>query len=308
GLDAESAEDNPLDLDEVPEELPPLDDEFSLEEELGPSGDNTPLGDELEIELGAGPREEDISLEGFGDDEDMDLDAMEEGDSAEPQEERSEFYAVPDVDLEDIELDTLDNLGDVSEGDAGGDVFYAADDVDLDNLELETLEKLDESPVMGGDLDDDDIDLSHMELDDMDGLGDLGEMDDEPPLASAASMAARDSRPEPPAQQARPERPASDVLELSPEQEPGMPPAKRSPLGLERELLLSVPRRVNVELGSVALKGTEILDLAYGSIVQLEQTVGEPVDLVMEGRKIARGEVVVINGRSLGVRILELQK
>jgi flagellar motor switch protein FliN/FliY len=61
-------------------------------------------------------------------------------------------------------------------------------------------------------------------------------------------------------------------------------------------------------MGSVTLNGQDLMRLAYGSVVQLNQTVGDPVELVLEGRTIARGEVVLINGRNLGVRIVSLQK
>jgi flagellar motor switch protein FliN len=85
----------------------------------------------------------------------------------------------------------------------------------------------------------------------------------------------------------------------------GREPSARS-VGIDRELLLSIPRKVNVEMGSVSLNGQEILQLSYGSIVQLDRMVGEPVDLVLEGRHIAQGEIVLINGKNLGVRILSL--
>jgi flagellar motor switch protein FliN len=73
-------------------------------------------------------------------------------------------------------------------------------------------------------------------------------------------------------------------------------------------VLLSIPRKVNVEMGSVTLNGRDLMKLAYGSVVQLSQTVGDPVELVLEGRTIAQGEIVLINGRNLGVRILSLRK
>jgi flagellar motor switch protein FliN/FliY len=61
-------------------------------------------------------------------------------------------------------------------------------------------------------------------------------------------------------------------------------------------------------MGSVSLVGKDIRGLAYGSVVQLNRTVGEPVDLLLDGRSIAQGEIVLINGKNLGVRILALNK
>jgi flagellar motor switch protein FliN len=73
-------------------------------------------------------------------------------------------------------------------------------------------------------------------------------------------------------------------------------------------VLLSIPHQVQVRMGSVSLLGQEILNLSHGSVVPLNRTVGEPVDLTLEGRTIAQGEIVVINGRNLGVRIVALSK
>jgi len=61
-------------------------------------------------------------------------------------------------------------------------------------------------------------------------------------------------------------------------------------------------------MGSVTLNGNDLMKLAYGSVVQLSHTVGDPVELVLEGQTIAQGEIVLINGRNLGVRILSLRK
>ena len=80
------------------------------------------------------------------------------------------------------------------------------------------------------------------------------------------------------------------------------------PAGISTEILLSIPHRVNVEMGSVAMNGKDILELDYGSVVPLDRGVGEPVSLVLEGKAIAQGEIVLINGKSLGVRIVAVSK
>ena len=90
------------------------------------------------------------------------------------------------------------------------------------------------------------------------------------------------------------------------EPRPAAPPAL--PVGISSEILLSIPHEVSVEMGSVTLNGKDILELNYGSVVQLNRTLGEPVDLVLEGRQIAQGEIVLINGKNLGVRILAVTK
>ena len=75
---------------------------------------------------------------------------------------------------------------------------------------------------------------------------------------------------------------------------------------ISKEILLSISHQVSVELGSVTLNGKELVDLTYGSVIPLERVVGEPVDLVLENKTIAQGEVVLINGKNLGVRIVAL--
>jgi flagellar motor switch/type III secretory pathway protein FliN len=77
---------------------------------------------------------------------------------------------------------------------------------------------------------------------------------------------------------------------------------------VSQDILLSIPHKISVQMGSVSLVGKDIRGLAYGSVVQLNRTVGEPVDLLLDGRSIAQGEIVLINGKNLGVRILALNK
>lgn len=62
---------------------------------------------------------------------------------------------------------------------------------------------------------------------------------------------------------------------------------------------------ISVELGRSRMKIKEILELNPGSVVQLDKLPEEPVELLVEGKPLARGEVVVVGDR-LGVRITEL--
>ncbi len=87
----------------------------------------------------------------------------------------------------------------------------------------------------------------------------------------------------------------------------GTPAAPRE-AAVSQDILLSIPHKISVQMGSVSLVGKDIRNLAYGSVVQLNRTVGEPVDLLLDGRSIAQGEIVLINGKNLGVRILALSK
>ncbi|MGD0060194.1 MAG: flagellar motor switch protein FliN [Verrucomicrobiia bacterium] len=70
-------------------------------------------------------------------------------------------------------------------------------------------------------------------------------------------------------------------------------------------LLLDVGVKVAVELGGCQMPMREVLQLAAGSVVQLDKASDAPVDLYVSGKLFARGEVVVVDGR-IGVRVTEL--
>lgn len=71
------------------------------------------------------------------------------------------------------------------------------------------------------------------------------------------------------------------------------------------EMLLDVELDVNIELGRTSLSIKRILELAPGSIVELDRMAGEPVDLMVNNKVVAKGEVVVVD-ESFGIRILSL--
>ena len=76
--------------------------------------------------------------------------------------------------------------------------------------------------------------------------------------------------------------------------------------GLEDlSLLLDVPVELAVEIGRTTMTIRETLELAPGAIVSLNRLAGEPVDLLVNGRPLARGEVVVID-EEFGLRITEI--
>ena len=67
-------------------------------------------------------------------------------------------------------------------------------------------------------------------------------------------------------------------------------------------LILDVPLNISVELGKTRKTIKEILELHQGAIIQLDKMAGEPVDMLVNGKLIAKGEVVVID-ESYGIRI-----
>ena len=70
-------------------------------------------------------------------------------------------------------------------------------------------------------------------------------------------------------------------------------------------LILDVPLQVTVELGRTKKRIRDILELSTGSIVELDKLAGEPVDILVNGKLLAKGEVVVID-ENFGVRITDI--
>lgn len=73
------------------------------------------------------------------------------------------------------------------------------------------------------------------------------------------------------------------------------------------DLIRSVPLEVSVEIGKASRKVKEILEFVPGTIIELDKQAGAPVDIIVNGQPIAKGDVVVI-GDNFGVRIVEILK
>lgn len=82
-----------------------------------------------------------------------------------------------------------------------------------------------------------------------------------------------------------------------------MNPTADKPANLD--LVLDVPVSLTIELGGCQLPMREVLQLNIGSVVQLDKQADAPVELSINGKLIARGEVVVIEDR-FGVKITEV--
>lgn len=73
------------------------------------------------------------------------------------------------------------------------------------------------------------------------------------------------------------------------------------------DLIMDVPLQVTVELGRTSKSIKEILEFAPGTIIELERIAGEPIDVLVNGKLVAKGEVVVIE-ESFGIRVTEIIK
>ncbi len=106
-----------------------------------------------------------------------------------------------------------------------------------------------------------------------------------------------------PAAEAAPEPAPAPVSEPSPPPAPA--PAEGQEVGKGLELMMDIPLEVSVELGEATMTLAEVLALGPGSVIELNRLPGEPLELLANGRLIARGEVVVLN-ESFGLRITEI--
>lgn len=69
--------------------------------------------------------------------------------------------------------------------------------------------------------------------------------------------------------------------------------------------ILEIPVKLSVEVGRTKINIRELLKLNHGSVVELERTAGEPLDVMVNGTLIAHGEVVVVNDK-FGIRLTDV--
>ncbi len=71
------------------------------------------------------------------------------------------------------------------------------------------------------------------------------------------------------------------------------------------QLILDIPLRVTVELGRTKMPVSELLNLTQGSVIELSKLAGEPMEVYVNEKLIARGEAVVVNEK-FGVRLTDI--
>ena len=161
------------------------------------------------------------------------------------------------------------------------------------------------------------------------------EMEEEPAIAEEPAPAAVEIPPAPaaapvqempaaapqapPPVQAAPVETRAPMVEQAPKQQVHATPYNYRPLGVDRtaaelgiddnnlELIMSVPIQITVELGKTKKKIKDIAELTVGNIVELNRQAGDQVDVVANGRLIAKGDVVVVDD-NYSVRITEIIK
>lgn len=151
---------------------------------------------------------------------------------------------------------------------------------------------------------------------------------DEAPAPAPAPAATPAPAPEPqaapapepqPQMQAQPQMAAQPMMAqpmMMPQQQVNVQPAQFGPFAGEYpvamqpeniDLIMDVPLEVTVELGRTHKSIQDILDFAPGTIIELNKIAGEPIDVLVNGKYVAKGEVVVIE-ESFGIRITEIIK
>ena len=71
------------------------------------------------------------------------------------------------------------------------------------------------------------------------------------------------------------------------------------------EFILDIPLEVSVELGRTKMMIKDLLHLGQGSVIELDKMAGEPIEILLNQKLVARGEVVVVNEK-FGVRLTDI--
>ena len=87
--------------------------------------------------------------------------------------------------------------------------------------------------------------------------------------------------------------------------EEGAPFSEQSVAPQNLDLVLDIPVRLSMEVGSTEVSIRNLLQLTKGSVVELSRMAGEPLDVLVNGTLVAHGEVVVVNDK-FGIRLLDV--
>lgn len=120
-----------------------------------------------------------------------------------------------------------------------------------------------------------------------------------------------------PADGAAPQKSASPLSEAFPELDAPAPQAgsvvaggsqAKPQAGRNIEAMLNVDLRVQVILGHARMPISQLLKLSRGSVIELDRQIGEPVDVVINDRLVARGDLVKLDDDRIGVTLTEIVK
>ncbi len=126
-------------------------------------------------------------------------------------------------------------------------------------------------------------------------------MSEEDRMAAEWAAALEESKPETASEVTAP----ADKVSAAPFASFSAAPAAGAANGHDLNMILDIPVQLTVELGRTRIPIKHILQLAQGSVVELEALAGEPMDVLVNGYLIAQGEVVVVNEK-FGIRLTDI--
>ncbi len=101
---------------------------------------------------------------------------------------------------------------------------------------------------------------------------------------------------------------AENIADLLSAEAPELENVEQAPAsggGDNLDLILDIPLRVTVELGRSRMVVSELLNLGQGSVIELNKLAGEPMEILVNDKLVARGEAVVVNEK-FGVRLTDI--
>src|ERR1044072_1831608 len=102
-----------------------------------------------------------------------------------------------------------------------------------------------------------------------------------------------------------PPRTPSTPASSAPASFPSLDGAAATPAPKNIDFILDIPMLVTVQVGSTKMVIRELLQLGQGSVIELEKLAGEPMEVLVNNKLVARGEVVVVNEK-LGIRLTDV--
>ncbi len=102
----------------------------------------------------------------------------------------------------------------------------------------------------------------------------------------------------------------SNDMNLTELNDPSGPVAESGPLRSPRDLeaVYDIPVTVSAVLGKATMQVSQLLKLGRGAVVELDRKLGESIDIYVNNRLVARGEVVMVDDNRLGVTMTEIVK
>src|ERR1700742_3652346 len=95
----------------------------------------------------------------------------------------------------------------------------------------------------------------------------------------------------------------TEAMDLAPSADSGVPRTAR-----DLEAVYEIPVTVSAVLGKATMQVSQLLKLGRGSVVELDRKLGEAIDIYVNNRLVARGEVVMVDDSRLGVTMTEIVK